>query len=182
MLKLLTHFKRNINISKKNLDSSYASAKTFFAGGCISFFYLHSPDVGINISEEGIPTFSNVQKWWIFWNIRDQLPVWLWIYWWIAWIYWICGDLLDISDKTREMPMDRLRIGWEMLCPCLASRQIAALVRRRIASVNKHIGSLHFGVPWMGDVGKKMKSRSSHDEIWVWVKIRYPNNWMVNTN
>ena len=78
--------------------------------------------------------------------------------------------------------MDRLRIGWEMLCPCLASRQIAALVRRRIASVNKHTGSLHFGVPWMGDVGKKMKSRSSHDEIWVWVKIRYPNNWMVNTN
>lgn len=42
MLKLLTHFKRNINISKKNLDSSYASAKTFFAGGCISFFiYIH---------------------------------------------------------------------------------------------------------------------------------------------
>ena len=68
MLKLLTHFKRNINITKKNVDSSYASAKTFFAGGCISsyFFYLHSPDVGINICEEGIPTFSNVQKWLIF--------------------------------------------------------------------------------------------------------------------
>ena len=26
-----------------------------------------------------------------------------------------------------------------------------------------------------------MPEAFSHFQIWVWVKIRYPNNWMVNT-